>query len=70
MLSVTRLPSHFSNKRFSMFKRLFRVRLLGSIDSMLGCAENATDLRGAFDFLIKELKNSRLQISSVLQINS
>lgn len=53
-----------------MFKRLFRVRLLGSIDSMLGCAENATDLRGAFDFLIKELKNSRLQISSVLQINS
>jgi len=42
-----------------MFERLFPVRLLGSIDGLSGGAENATDLRGAFDVLIKGLKDPK-----------
>ena len=33
------------------------MRLLGSIDSMSSPSEKATDLRGAFDVPIKELKD-------------
>ena len=57
MLSVTWLPSYFSNTCRSMLKCLFRVRLRGSIDSISGPAENTTDLRGAFGIPIKELKD-------------
>ena len=42
-----------------MFERLFRVRLLGSTGGLSGGAENATDLRGAFDVLIEELKDPK-----------
>ena len=44
------------------------MRLLGSIDSLSGSAENATDLRGTFDVLItggERILSTLLHMSSV-----
>jgi hypothetical protein len=40
-----------------MFKRLFRVRLIALIDSVLSYTENTTELYNTFNFLIKKSKN-------------